>query len=138
VASNDSAAAAKAVEMIMNIIAVVEVGKTYKGPVKKITDFGAFIGVLPNQDGLLHISEIAYERINNVNDVLKEGDMIEVKVLDVDSQGKVRLSRKALLTPPEGYVPPPPREPRPSGDRDRRPMGGGNRDRDRGPRGPRN
>jgi polyribonucleotide nucleotidyltransferase len=106
--------------------------------VKKITDFGAFIGVLPNQDGLLHISEIAYERINNVNDVLKEGDIVEVKVLDVDAQGKVRLSRKALLTPPEGYVPPPPREPRQGGDRDRRPMGGGNRDRDRGPRGHRN
>jgi len=143
VASNDSEAAAKAVEMIMNIIAVVEVGKTYKGPVKKITDFGAFIGVLPNQDGLLHISEIAYERINNVSDVLKEGDMVEVKVLEVDNQGKVRLSRKALLTPPEGYVPPPPREPRPAGDRGGRPGGGrpmgGGRDRDRGgPRGPRN
>jgi polyribonucleotide nucleotidyltransferase len=139
VASNDSAAAQKAVDMIMNIIAVVEVGKTYKGPVKKITDFGAFIGVLPNQDGLLHISEIAYERINAVTDVLKEGDIVEVKVLEVDPQGKVRLSRKALMTPPEGYVPPPPREPRgdrgdrggrPGGDRrpgggDRRPGGGG-------------
>ncbi|NDF15849.1 S1 RNA-binding domain-containing protein, partial [bacterium] len=101
---------------------------------KKITDFGAFIGVLPNQDGLLHISEIAYERINHVTDVLKEGDIIEVKVLDVDSQGKVRLSRKALLTPPEGYVPPPPREPRQGGDRDRRPMGGRDRGGDRGPR----
>jgi polyribonucleotide nucleotidyltransferase len=66
------------------------------------------------------------------------GQVCAVKVLDVDSQGKVRLSRKALLTPPEGYVPPPPREPRQGGDRDRRPMGGGNRDRDRGPRGPRN
>ncbi len=132
VASNDSEAAAKAVAMIMNIIAVVEVGKTYVGPVKKITDFGAFIGVLPSQDGLLHISEISYERVNNVADVMKEGDMIEVKVLDVDSQGKIRLSRKALLTPPEGYVPPPPREPRPAGDRggqrfDRGGRGGGDR-----------
>ncbi len=117
VASNDSAAAEKAVQMIMNIIAVVEIGKTYKGPVKKITDFGAFIGVLPSQDGLLHISEISYERVNNVADVLKEGDIIEVKVLDVDGQGKIRLSRKALLPVPEGYVPPAPREPRPSGDR---------------------
>ncbi len=124
VASNDSEAARKAVEMIMNIIAVVEVGKTYKGPVKKITDFGAFIGVLPSQDGLLHISEIAHERVNNVTDFMKEGDMVEVKVLDVDQQGKIRLSRKALLPLPEGYVPPPPREPRPAGDRDR---GGGGR-----------
>ena len=133
VASNDSEAAAKAVQMIMNIIAVVEVGQTYKGPVKKITDFGAFIGVLPSQDGLLHISEIAYERINNVSDVLKEGDIVEVKVLEVDSMGKIRLSRKALLPVPEGYVPPAPREPRPAGDRgDRggRPGGG-----DRGGRG---
>jgi polyribonucleotide nucleotidyltransferase len=108
--------------MVMDIIAVVEVGKTYTGPVKKITDFGAFIGILPSQDGLLHISEISYERVNHTSDVLKEGDMIEVKVLDVDSMGKVRLSRKALLPVPEGYVPPAPRDPRPSGDR-----GGGDR-----------
>jgi len=64
VASNDAEAAAKAIQMIQNIIAVVEVGKTYTGPVKKITDFGAFIGVLPSQDGLLHISEISYDRVN--------------------------------------------------------------------------
>lgn len=128
VASNDSEAAAKAIAMIQNIIAVVEVGAVYKGPVKKITDFGAFIGVLPNQDGLLHISEIAHERVNNVTDFMKEGDIVEVKVLEVDPQGKVRLSRKALLPLPEGYVPPAPREPR--GDRGPRPQG----DRDRGPR----
>ena len=128
VASNDAEAAAKAVQMIMNIIAVVEVGKVYKGPVKKITDFGAFIGVLPSQDGLLHISEISYERVNNVADVMKEGDIIEVKVLEVDPQGKIRLSRKALLTPPEGYVPPAPREPRPrSDDRGGGRSGGGGR-----------
>ena len=128
VASNDAAAAEKAVQMIMNIIAVVEVGKVYKGPVKKITDFGAFIGVLPSQDGLLHISEISYERVNNVADVMKEGDIIEVKVLEVDPQGKIRLSRKALLTPPEGYVPPAPREPRPrSDDRGGGRSGGGGR-----------
>jgi polyribonucleotide nucleotidyltransferase len=133
VASNDSAAAKKAIEMIQNIIAVVEVGAVYTGPVKKITDFGAFIGVLPNQDGLLHISEIAHERVNNVTDFMKEGDMVQVKVLEVDPQGKVRLSRKALLPLPEGYVPPPPREPRtdrgprPGGDRDRGPRPGGDR-----------
>ena len=136
IASNDAAAAKRAVDMVMSIIAVVEVGKTYTGPVKKITDFGAFIGILPNQDGLLHISEISYERVNHTSDVLKEGDMIEVKVLDVDSMGKVRLSRKALLPMPEGYVPPAPREPRPSGDRGGR--GGfdrGGRGGDRGGRG---
>ena len=136
IASNDAAAAKRAVDMVMSIIAVVEVGKTYTGPVKKITDFGAFIGILPNQDGLLHISEISYERVNHTSDVLKEGDIIEVKVLDVDSMGKVRLSRKALLPMPEGYVPPAPREPRPSGDRGGR--GGfdrGGRGGDRGGRG---
>jgi polyribonucleotide nucleotidyltransferase len=133
IASNDAAAAQRAVDMVMNIIAVVEVGKTYTGPVKKITDFGAFIGVLPNQDGLLHISEISYERVNNVADVMKEGDIIEVKVLEVDPMGKIRLSRKALLPVPEGYVPPAPREPRPSSDRggrggfDRGGRGGGGR-----------
>jgi polyribonucleotide nucleotidyltransferase len=128
VASNDSEAAAKAIAMIQNIIAVVEVGAVYKGPVKKITDFGAFIGVLPSQDGLLHISEIAHERVNAVSDFLKEGDIVEVKVLEVDPQGKIRLSRKALLPLPEGYVPPPAREPRgdrPQGDRGpRRDQGG--------------
>ena len=136
IASSDAAAAKRAVDMVMSIIAVVEVGKTYTGPVKKITDFGAFIGILPNQDGLLHISEISYERVNHTSDVLKEGDIIEVKVLDVDSMGKVRLSRKALLPMPEGYVPPAPREPRPSGDRGGR--GGfdrGGRGGDRGGRG---
>jgi polyribonucleotide nucleotidyltransferase len=131
VASNDSEAAAKAIAMIQNIIAVVEVGAIYKGPVKKITDFGAFIGVLPSQDGLLHISEISYERVNNVSDVLKEGDIIEVKVLEVDPQGKIRLSRKALLPVPEGYVPPAPRGERPSSGGDRGPR------RDQGGAGPR-
>jgi len=142
IASNDAEAAERAVQMVMDIIAVVEVGKVYKGPVKKITDFGAFIGVLPSQDGLLHISEISYERVNNVSDVLKEGDIIEVKVLDVDSMGKIRLSRKALLPVPEGYVPPPPREPRPmGGDRGGRGGGGGfggGRGGDRGGSRPRN
>lgn len=106
IASNDGQAAQKAIDMIKNIVAEVEVGKTYKGIVKKIVEFGAFVGVLPNQDGLLHISEIAYERVNNVTDYMKEGDEIEVKVIEVDKNGKIRLSRKALLPPPEGGVPP--------------------------------
>jgi polyribonucleotide nucleotidyltransferase len=127
VASNDSAAVKKAIDMINGIIAIAEVGQVYTGPVKRITEFGAFIGILPNQDGLLHISEIAYERVNNVTDFMKEGDTIEVKVLDVDPQGRVRLSRKALLPVPEGYVPPAPRE---GGNRD----GGGGRDGNRGGR----
>ncbi|HCM39915.1 MAG: polyribonucleotide nucleotidyltransferase [Bdellovibrionales bacterium GWA1_52_35] len=133
IASNDGAASQKAIDIIHGIIATAEVGKTYKGIVKKIVDFGAFVGIMPSQDGLLHISEIAYERVNSVTDYLKEGDEIEVKVLEVDKSGKVRLSRKALLPPPPGGVPQ--REDR--GDRggDRGPRGGGDRGDRGGPRG---
>lgn len=106
IASNDGVAAQKAIDMIRGIIAEVEVGKVYKGLVKKIVDFGAFIGVLPNQDGLLHISEIAHERVNNVLDYMKEGDEVEVKVIEVDKAGKIRLSRKVLLPAPEGGAAP--------------------------------
>ena len=102
IASSDGVAAQKAIDIIQGITAEVEVGKTYKGVVKKIVEFGAFVGVLANQDGLLHISEIAHERVNHVQDYLKEGDEIEVKVLEVDKAGKIRLSRKALLPLPEG------------------------------------
>ena len=106
IASSDGAAAQKAIDMIKGIVHEAEVGKTYKGIVKKIVEFGAFIGILPNQDGLLHISEIAHERVNVVTDYMKEGDEVEVKVLEIDRAGKVRLSRKALLPPPAGGVPP--------------------------------
>ncbi|MFZ9595475.1 MAG: polyribonucleotide nucleotidyltransferase [Bdellovibrionia bacterium] len=102
IASNDGVASQKAIQMIQAIVAEVEVGKVYKGLVKKIVDFGAFIGVLPNQDGLLHISEIAHERVHNVLDFFKEGDEVEVKVIEVDKAGKIRLSRKVLLPAPEG------------------------------------
>ncbi|MBI2712546.1 MAG: S1 RNA-binding domain-containing protein, partial [Bdellovibrio sp.] len=106
IASSDGVAAQKAIDIIKGIIAEVEVGKTYKGLVKKIVDFGAFVGVMPNQDGLLHISEIAHERVAQVGDYLKEGDEIEVKVIEVDKSGKIRLSRKALLPPPAGGAAP--------------------------------
>ena len=121
IASADGKAAQKAIDMIKSIIAEVEVGKTYLGVVKKIVDFGAFVGVLGNQDGLLHISEIAHERVNSVTDFLKEGDEIEVKVIEVDKAGKIRLSRKALLPTPEGQ---PPRSGSGPGPGDR-PSGGG-------------
>jgi polyribonucleotide nucleotidyltransferase len=106
IASNDAAAAQKAIDIIKGIISVAEEGKVYKGIVKKIVEFGAFVGILPNQDGLLHISEIAHERVNNVTDFMKEGDEIEVKVVEIDRMGKVRLSRKALLPPPPGGAQP--------------------------------
>jgi polyribonucleotide nucleotidyltransferase len=97
VASSDPQKAKKAIQIIMDICAEAEVGKVYRGKVVKVVDFGAFVEVLPNMRGLLHISEIAHERIRQVTDVLNEGDEVEVKVLEVDRSGKIKLSRKALL-----------------------------------------
>jgi polyribonucleotide nucleotidyltransferase len=74
-----------------------EVGKIYRGTVKKIVDFGAFVEILPGTEGLLHISQIAKERVAKVTDILQEGDEVMVKVLEVDKQGKIRLSRKEAL-----------------------------------------
>lgn len=86
---------------IKGIVAVPEVGEVYKGKVKSIVSFGAFVEILPGKEGLLHISEIEWRRLEKVEDVLKEGDEIEVKLLDVDKSGKLKLSRKALLPKPE-------------------------------------
>jgi polyribonucleotide nucleotidyltransferase len=97
VASSDPEATKRAIAMINEIIAEAEVGKTYKGRVVKIAEFGAFVEILPNTQGLLHISEISNERIRQVSDVLKEGDQVDVRVLEVDRAGRVKLSRKALL-----------------------------------------
>lgn len=84
-------------DRIKEITAEVEVGMVYKGVVKTIKEFGAFVEVLPGTDGLVHISELAHQRVAKVTDILKEGDEVEVKVLDVDGRGRIRLSRKALL-----------------------------------------
>lgn len=97
VASSDPEATKKAIAMINDICAEAEVGKTYKGRVVKIAEFGAFVEIFNGTQGLLHISEIANERIKQVTDVLKEGDSIDVKVLEVDRAGRIKLSRKALL-----------------------------------------
>jgi polyribonucleotide nucleotidyltransferase len=97
IASTDPKATQRAIEIINGICAEAEVGKVYKGKVMKITDFGAFVEILPNNSGLLHISEIANERVRNVSDVLREGEVIDVKVLDIDRAGRIKLSRKALL-----------------------------------------
>lgn len=98
IASTDPKSADRAIEIINGICAEAEVGKVYKGKVVKVTDFGAFVEILPNNSGLLHISEIAHDRIRNVTDVLNEGDEVDVKVLDIDRAGRIKLSRKALLT----------------------------------------
>ncbi len=94
--ANDQGSFDKAVQMVKDVTAVPEVDKVYSGKVAKIVEFGAFVNILPNQDGLLHISEIAHERVEKVEDYLKEGDEIEVKVLGVD-RGRIKLSRKVLL-----------------------------------------
>ena len=113
-----------ALERINQIVAIPEVGKTYKGKVKTITTFGAFIEILPGKDGLLHVSEMDWKRIEDPNDFCKEGDEIEVLLKEIDPKtGKMRLSRKDLVPKPEGYV-----------ERPERPRRENNGDRPRGPR----
>lgn len=97
IASVDGEAAKLAIDMINMIIEEPEIGKIYLGKVKKITDFGAFVEILPNKDGLVHISQLAHHRVNNVEDEVSEGDEIMVKVLEIDRQGKIRLSRKEAM-----------------------------------------
>jgi len=93
IASADSAASEMAKRRIDELTAEVEVGEVYEGKVAKILDFGAFVTILPGKDGLLHISQIAEERVENVSDYLNEGDSVKVKVLDVDRQGRIKLRR---------------------------------------------
>lgn len=97
IASSDEAAAKKAMDIIKGIVQDAEVGKLYMGKVRKIMDFGAFVEIFPGTDGLLHISQISEKRIENVSDELKEGDEVLVKVLEIDRQGKIRLSRKEAM-----------------------------------------
>jgi len=112
-----------ALNWIKAITTVPEAGLTYKGKVVSILEFGAFVQILPGKEGLLHISEIAWRKVDKVEDELKVGDELEVKLLEVDPKnGKLRLSRKALLPKPEGYIEPPHR-PRPEGG-DKRHSGG--------------
>lgn len=97
IASPDKESIEKAVEMVKSLVEEAEVGKVYLGKVRKIMDFGAFVEIIPGIDGLVHISQLDHERVNSVRDVLKEGDEVLVKVLEIDPQGKIRLSRKAAL-----------------------------------------
>jgi len=132
IASTDPAKAEEAKKRIEQITAEVEIGKVYEGPVTKILDFGALINLLPGKDGLLHISQIAHERVEKVTDYLSEGQIVKVKVLETDEKGRVKLSMKALAERPAGmeFNERPPREDR--GDR------GDRRERsDRGDRGDR-
>ena len=134
VAAPNKDAIDKALEMINAIVALPEEGKTYKGTVQSILDFGAFVQFMPGRDGLLHISEIAWERIPDMaSSGIKEGDEVEVKLIEIDKKtGKFRLSMRALLPKPEGWVERPPRPERPH--RDGGPRGPRREGGDRGPR----
>jgi polyribonucleotide nucleotidyltransferase len=97
IASSNDAAAKKAIEIIKGLTTEPEIGQFYMGQVRRIVDFGAFVEILPGTDGLIHISELDTKRVNKVDDVLKEGEEVLVKVISVDRQGKIRLSRKEAL-----------------------------------------
>jgi len=132
IAGPDGVAADKAKAMVEALTKEVKVGEQYLGTVTRLMNFGAFVAFLPGKEGLVHISQLAADRVEKVEDVVKIGDQIMVKVMEVDSQGRINLSRKALLAPSENgaqedYVP---RGPRPGGD------GGGGRSGGNG-RGPR-
>ena len=121
-----------ALARIKAITTVPEVGECYEGKVVSIVEFGAFVEILPGKEGLLHISELDWRKVEKVEDVLQLGDIVNVKLLEIDAKtGKLRLSRKALIEKPEGYVEPE-RKPRPAGNRPPRKDG----DSKKGPRKP--
>jgi len=101
VAAVEAESGLRALQMIKELTQDVEVGQVYEGKVVRIMDFGAFVEILPGRDGMVHISELDHHRVRSVTDVLAENDIVKVKVLGIDDRGKVRLSRKALLPPPE-------------------------------------
>jgi len=139
IASTDADKAAHAKKRIEEITAEAEVGKVYEGAITKILDFGALVNILPGKDGLLHISQIAHQRVERVEDFLKEGQVVKVKVLETDEKGRIKLSMKALLERPEGMEEEPrfERPRREYGDRNDRGGDRGGRGGDRGDRGDR-
>lgn len=127
ITSTDGEAMAEAKRQIELIVKEVEAGEEYEGEVVRLEDFGAFVNILPGKDGLVHVSEIAWERVNKPGDVLNLGDKVKVKVKEIDNLGRVNLSMKMLKPKPEGYVERPPRD-------DRRPSGGHRGGPHKGPR----
>ncbi|MGB0757804.1 MAG: polyribonucleotide nucleotidyltransferase [Patescibacteria group bacterium] len=121
VTSEDGESAERAIQWIKDLTHEVAAGEVYKGKVTRIMDFGAFVEILPGQEGLIHISELAWEHVPSVEDVVKMGDEVEVKVKEIDEQGRINLSRKALLERPKDL---PPRE---NNNRDSKPRGGNGR-----------
>ena len=108
IAAVDTNAGEKARQMIEALVMDVEPGKTYLGKVTRVERYGAFVEILPGKDGLLHISNMDYKRVEKTEDVVNLGDMIEVKVTDIDDKGRINLSRKELLEKPPGYKDNPP------------------------------
>jgi polyribonucleotide nucleotidyltransferase len=137
IAHSDAAGAEAALLRVQAITEEVKIGKVYEGKVNSIKEFGAFIEIMPGRDGLCHISELADGFVGRVDEVCQVGDIMRVKVISIDDQDRVKLSRKALLREEAGLPPEPPRDREPRGDRpprdDRGPRGGG----DRGRGGPR-
>ena len=132
IATADEAAASRAVQIIEGLTRQPQVGEIFEGTVKRIEPYGAFVEILPNRDGLLHVSELAWERTREVTDVIKLGDKIKVKIIGIDGSDRIKLSHRALIPPPEGYTP---ESGEGDSERPRRPRGdrpGGSRD--RGPR----
>jgi polyribonucleotide nucleotidyltransferase len=105
IASPDEPAARRAIQMVERLTQVPEMGKIYNGTVRRVENYGAFVEIMPGTDGLLHISELAPYRVREVSDLLKEGDEVEVKVVNIDEQGKIRLSRKAVIMESPDYDP---------------------------------
>jgi len=133
IASVNGDASAKALKMIQRIVEVPEVGKIYQGKVVRLMDFGAFVEILPGKDGLVHVSQMDMNRIEKVADFAHVGDEWEVKLMEIDREGRLNLSRKATLPgyDPSQEKPREPREPRVRRDGDRGHRGGGDRDRRR-------
>ena len=117
---SDAVGLEAAIKWVKELTHEVTAGEVYEGTVVRLEDFGAFVNVLPGQDGLVHVSEIAYRHVNKPSDILHIGDKAKVIVKEIDSMGRINLSIKALLEKPEGYVDLPPRERPP-----RRSFGGG-------------
>jgi polyribonucleotide nucleotidyltransferase len=135
IASPDGEALKKAIEIIESLTIEPEIGTKYKGVVRRVENYGAFLEIAPGKDGLLHITDMDWGFVEKVTDVMDLGDEVEVMISDIDREGRIRLSRKALLEKPEGYVEPERKERRDGGGRGGRDGGRGGRDRDRGGRG---
>ncbi len=117
IASPDGEALKKAIEIIESLTLEPEIGTKYKGVVRRVENYGAFLEIAPGKDGLLHVTDMEWGFVEKVTDVMDLGDEVDVVISDIDREGRIKLSRKALLEKPEGYVEPQRRERRDGGGR---------------------